>query len=61
MPDSAQALQKCLINLESIAPTLPDFEDGYNEWRAAFDLHKAGVWTAPVAEAIAAVESGLNQ
>lgn len=43
MPYSAEALQKCLTNLESITATLPDIEDGYKEWRTAFDNHQAGV------------------
>ena len=61
MPYSAEALQKCLTNLESITATLPDIEDGYKEWRTAFDNHQAGVWTAPVAQAIEGIESALNQ
>ena len=61
MPYSAEALRKSLTTLESTGAALPAFEDGYKEWRGAFDKGKAGVWTAPVSEAIAGMESALNQ
>jgi hypothetical protein len=61
MPYSGDALRKCVTKLESSGAPLPAFEEGYREWRRAFDQHKAGVWTAPVSEAIAGIESGLNQ
>jgi hypothetical protein len=47
--------------LESTLAALPAFEDGYHEWRSAFDQGKAGVWTSEVSEAIAGMESALNQ
>jgi hypothetical protein len=61
MPYAADALCKSLTGLESTGSALPPFEDGYQQWRDAFDHGKAGVWTAPPAEAIAAMESILNQ
>jgi hypothetical protein len=61
MPYSGKALRESLTKLESTGAALPDFEDGYQEWRGEFDKGKAGVWTAPVSEAIAAMESTMNQ
>jgi hypothetical protein len=61
MPYAADALQKSVVKLESTSAVLPSFEDGYQEWRNAFEEGKAGVWTAPVSEAIAGLESALNQ
>lgn len=61
MPYSEEALRKSLKELESTDTALPDFEDGYQQWRSAFDKRKAGVWTAPVSEAISGIESALNQ
>jgi hypothetical protein len=61
MPYSGEALRKSLIKLESTGTPLPDFEEGYRQWRGAFDKGKAGVWTAPVSEAIAGMETALNQ
>ena len=40
---------------------LPDFEEGYQKWRAAFDAGQAGVWGIPVVKMIEAMESVLNQ
>jgi hypothetical protein len=61
MPYSGDALRKSLMRLESTGTALPNFEDGYQEWRGAFDKGKAGVWTASVSEAITGMESALNQ
>jgi hypothetical protein len=61
LPYSAEALRKSLKQLESTGAALPAFEDGYKEWRGSFENGKAGVWTTPVSEAIAAVESTVNQ
>jgi hypothetical protein len=61
MPYSAAALRESVTKLESTGARLPAFEDGYQEWRSAFEKGKAGVWTAPVPQAIAGMESALNQ
>jgi hypothetical protein len=61
MPYSSDALRKFVTKLESSDAQLPPFEDGYREWRSAFDQGKAGVWTAPVSEAITGMEAALNQ
>ena len=60
MPYSADALRKEVKKLESTHPAMPPFEDGYQQWRAAFEEGKAGVWTLPVKEAIAGMEAALN-
>lgn len=61
MPYSGEALRKSLTKLESTGTVLPSSDSGYQEWRGAFDKGKAGVWTASVSEAIAGMESALNQ
>lgn len=61
MPYSGEALRKSLTKLESTDSMLPNFENGYQEWRSAFDKGKASVWTVPLSEAIAGMESVLNQ
>jgi hypothetical protein len=60
MPFSSPVLRKSLIQLEPARADIEEFEDGYQEWRKAFDQGKAGVWTIPVREAIAHMESALN-
>jgi hypothetical protein len=61
MPYSGEALRKSVTKLESTGAVLPAFEDGYQQWRGEFDKGNAGVWTASVSEAIAGMESALNQ
>ena len=51
MPYDADALVGCLTAHAGDGP-VPDFADGYAEWRAAFDRGEAGVWTAPIAVAV---------
>lgn len=57
MPYTSDALQACVVKLESLGTTLPDFEDGYREWKKA----SGGAWTLPLAEAIAGMEETLNK
>jgi hypothetical protein len=60
MPYAADALRGSLVAVESMGD-IPAFENGYRQWRDAFERGKAGVWTAPVAEAIAGLEAGMNR
>ncbi|MEM1011841.1 MAG: hypothetical protein AAGI46_06430 [Planctomycetota bacterium] len=41
--------------------TLPDFQEGYDTWREAFDSGQAGVFTITAAEAVDCMEQALNQ
>ena len=59
MPYEGESLRKSVVNLESTGARLPNFEEGYQLWRSAFDEHKAGVWKMAVAEAISSMESAL--
>jgi hypothetical protein len=61
MPYAAEALKKCLGKLESGNATLPEYQDGYEEWREAFENGKAGVWTLQLADAISGMEDAINQ
>ena len=59
LPFAVAAIDDSVVKIESTTP-MPDFREGYDMWRSAFDQKKAGVWTAPVAEAIGAMEEALN-
>jgi len=50
-----------VTKLIETAKRLPDYEDGYDEWRKAFDKGKAGVFTITVKESIDVMEKTLNQ
>ena len=61
LPCSEEAISGSVIGVVREGAALPDFEEGYQEWRAAFDAGQAGVWGVPVAKMIDAMESVLNQ
>jgi hypothetical protein len=61
LPYSADALRKSVTKLEATGTKPPEFEEGYKTWRAAFEQHKAGVWTVGVAEAVATMERAMSQ
>jgi hypothetical protein len=62
MPYSEDALKRCVTVVDSRTASLPaSFEEGYKEWRQAFDEGKAGVWTLPLDEAISTMEEAMNQ
>jgi len=35
---------------------LPDYEDGYNEWKKAYSKKYAGIYVIPVPKAVAVAE-----
>jgi hypothetical protein len=60
MPFSEGAIDKSVTAIVGKAEQLPDFEEGYREWRTGFDQGKAGVFTISVAEAVGYIESILQ-
>lgn len=59
LPFSEAAIDGSLTELERTG-AVPEFQEGYQTWRAAFDQNNAGAWTISVAEAIDAMESILS-
>jgi hypothetical protein len=57
---SVRTLQASCTQLlgESAAPD-PRYLDGYAQWKQVFEQGKAGVWTAPVAAIVQAVEEAM--
>lgn len=55
MPFAESAVAESVTTLEKESGPLPDFEDGYGEWRRAFDAGQAGVFTISVGKACEAV------
>ena len=60
LPMSVEALNKSVIKLLREQEPLPDFQDGYKEWRRAFDKGEAGIFTVTVAEAVGFAETAIN-
>lgn len=61
MPFSQAALDKSGLKLLEEKTELPDFAEGYQIWREAFDGERAGVYSMTVAAAVNVMEAGLNR
>lgn len=60
MPFSAKAIDQSVTKLVKENADLPDYQDGYNQWKQAFDAGKGGIFTITVAEAIEVIENPLK-
>jgi hypothetical protein len=61
MPFSEEALNRSAVKVLKDKVDLPNFRDGYQEWRDAFDAGRAGIYTITLAEAVKVMETTLNQ
>jgi hypothetical protein len=61
MPFDEAAVKKSVTTKVSDNGKLTNFQEGYGLWRDAASSGKGGVFTISVAEAVAAIEGGLNQ
>ena len=61
LPCSEEAIYESVTHVLQQESILPDFDEGYQEWRKAFDAGQAGIWGIPIAKMIDAMESVLNQ
>ena len=61
MPFAEPAIEKSVTTLAAANVPLPAFEEGYREWRRAFDAGKGGIFTISVAEGVDFSEKALNQ
>lgn len=57
LPFTEAAVERSVTTLERESGPVPDFEDGYRQWRQAYDAGKGGIFTITVAEAYDAVTS----
>jgi hypothetical protein len=60
MPFSKEALDQSVLEVIR-SDKVPDFENGYTSWRAAWDAKKAGYYTISVAEALDVAQKNFNQ
>jgi hypothetical protein len=61
MPFAEPAIEKSVTTLAAANVPLPAFEEGYREWRRAFDDGRGGVFTVSAAEGVDFIEKALNQ
>ncbi len=55
LPFAEAAVERSVTTLERESGPVPDFADGYRQWRQAFDAGKGGIFSITVAEAFDAV------
>jgi len=56
MPFSEPALDSSGLRKLGEAKTIPDYQEGYDEWRASFDKGNAGVFTISVGKSVEYME-----
>lgn len=61
MPFAEDAIEKSVTRLIAKGSPLPPFEDGYWQWRTAFENNQGGVFYVTVGEGLDFLEKGLNQ
>ena len=61
LPFSKDAIDRSVIKLIDNTKNLPNFKEGYDEWRRAFDSGDAGIFTITVKESIEAMEMTINE
>ncbi|MFT4600431.1 MAG: hypothetical protein ACI857_000605 [Arenicella sp.] len=57
LPLSKEAMDSSVTALKETVENLPDYLEGYNEWKSAFDNREAGIWSLPMNEIVGAIES----
>lgn len=60
LPFSENAISKSVIKLVGQNDNLPDFSEGYNQWKEAWDSGKGGYWTVDLKEAIDGVDKAMQ-
>ncbi|RYF90140.1 MAG: hypothetical protein EOO03_04360 [Chitinophagaceae bacterium] len=61
MPYSEKAISKSVTTLVRQNDTLPDFSEGYNQWKESWDNGKGGYWTIDLKGAIEGMDSVMRQ
>jgi hypothetical protein len=61
LPFAEEAIKRSAVKLLKEKDDLPDYEEGYEMWREAFDAGRAGVYTVTIAEAVGLMEQTLNR
>jgi len=59
LPYLEAALEESVTELVGTADSLPEFEDGYQLWKKAFEAGEAGAFEVAVADAIDGVEENI--
>jgi len=57
LPFSENAIARSVTKFLGQIAALPDYSDGYNQWKQAFDNGRAGYWKIGVAEVIERIDN----
>jgi len=60
LPLSKDAVLKSVTTLVSENNKLPDYEEGYSNWKEAFDNNKGGIFSITVQDAVKYVEEAMS-
>ena len=60
MPLAESAVAESVTELSDETPDLSAYEEGYQDWREAFDNGRGGIWTVSVSECVAAMEQAIQ-
>lgn len=61
LPFSEAAINQSTVKVIKEKAELPNYREGYDLWRQAFDAKRAGIYNITLAEAIKVTEDTLNQ
>ena len=61
IPFAERAVNASVLRLVAQGQRLPDFEDGYNEWRRQSEAGRAGIFETSIAEAIDGIEAAFTR
>ena len=61
LPFAEEAIIESLTSLESEDNELPDYIDGYNQWRKTYKSGEGSIFSVSIKEAVAYVEEIVNQ
>jgi hypothetical protein len=60
LPFSETALAKSITTFATQQDSIPQFSEGYNEWKKSYDEGKGGVWTIEVKDAISSIDNVMR-
>lgn len=61
LPFSDEAISRSVVTLAGVIDSLPDFSDGYNQWKEAWESGKAGYWKVEVKEAVEGMDRIMRE
>jgi hypothetical protein len=61
LPFSADTIMDSVTGFVKHLDAVPEFKDGYDQWKKQFQTGRAGYWKIPVKEAVEAIGQVMNK